>query len=376
MSCRSFARPDAAGSIQRERFPTGRSTTQPHDSVNQTGPLTLDTDRLGPYLAARMTGFEGLRSTEKFSGGQSNPTFRIKAASGEYVLRQKPPGTLLPSAHAVDREYRVLKALVDTEVPVARPYLLCEDEAVIGSMFYVMSYVPGRILWKPTLPGLSRAERATSFDDMIRVLALLHSIDIDAVGLSDFGRAGNYFERQIHRWSRQYRASETESIDAMERLIAELPSSVPPNDSQVCLIHGDYRLDNLIFHPQQAQILAVIDWELSTLGHAMADLAYFCMCLRMHPSEHIAGLGGVDRTALGIPKESAMVTRYCELRGIESIDHWPFYLTFSFFRLAAICQGVLKRSLDGTASNPNAARVGGMARTLAEMAVVVLDETG
>ena len=242
-------------------------------------------------------------------------------------------------------------------------------------MFYVMSYVPGRILWKPSLPGMSPSERTASFDDIIRVLAALHRVDIDAVGLSDFGRPGNYYERQLHRWSRQYQASETESIASMDRLIDELPSRVPPDDGQVSLIHGDYRLDNLIFDAQEPQIIAVIDWELSTLGHAMSDLAYFCMGLRMHPSEHIAGLGGIDRTKLGIPEESAIIARYCELRGLKGINDWPFYLTFSFFRLSAILQGVFKRSLDGTASNPNAARYDGMARTLADMAIATLDES-
>ena len=344
--------------------------------MNAGGSPTLDTSRLGPYLEANVQGFEELLSTEKFAGGQSNPTYRITARSGEYVLRQKPPGELLPSAHAVDREFRVLMALSNTDVPLARPYVLCIDENVIGSMFYVMSYVPGRILWEPTLPTLTEKERGVIFDDIIRVLALLHEIDTDEVGLSDFGRIGNYYERQIHRWSRQYRASETEHIAPIENLINKLPSKMPTNDGQICLIHGDFRLDNLIFHPQESNIRAVIDWELSTLGHAISDLAYFCMCLRMPPTEYIAGLGGLDRRVLGIPEESQMIERYCDLRGIDGIDHWPFYLAFSFFRLSAICQGVLKRALDGNASSPTATRVGNMARPLAEMGVEVLSEKG
>lgn len=336
---------------------------------------TNETRRLCTYLAANICNFGELQSIEKFEGGQSNPTFHLRTDRDDYVLRQKPPGVLLPSAHAVDREYRVIQALKNTDVPVAQPYLLCEDKTIIGSMFYVMSYVPGRILWKPNLPGIPSSERAASFDAILRVLAALHSVDIDGIGLSDFGRPGNYYERQIHRWSQQYQASETEPIASMDRLINELPSRVPPDDGQMCLIHGDYRLDNLIFDTKEPRICAVIDWELSTLGHAMADLAYFCMGLRMHPFEHIAGLRDIDRKKLGIPEEPAIIARYCELRQLETINDWSFYLTFSFFRLSAILQGVFKRSLDGTASNANAARYEGMARTLADRAITILDES-
>ena len=336
----------------------------------------LATERLGPYLEAHIEGFKELCKAEKFPGGQSNPTYRLTAKSGEYVLRQKPPGKLLPSAHAVDREFRILTALSDTDIPLAHPHVLCVDDDVIGTMFYVMSYVPGRILWEPSLPNLTRKDRSAVFDDTVRVLALLHCVDIDKAGLSDFGPAGNYYKRQIHRWSHQYRSSETEYIAPMETLINSLSSKIPTNDEQVCLIHGDYRLDNLIFHSEEPNILAVIDWELSTLGHAISDLAYFCMCLRMPPTGYIAGLGGIDREILGIPEESQIIDRYCALRGIKGIDHWPFYLAFSFFRLSAICQGVLKRALEGNASSRTAVRVGGMTRPLSEMGVEVLNEKG
>lgn len=334
----------------------------------------LDTVKLAAYLETQIAGFQGPLTADKFSGGQSNPTFLLKARSGEYVLRRQPPGTLLKGAHAVDREYRVLEALRNTEVPVALAYHLCQDSKVIGSMFYVMSFEQGRIFWDPSLPELPHEQRAPLYSELIHVLATLHDVDVNAVGLGDYGRSGNYFERQIGMWTKQYRAAETEIIEAMETLITWLPANMPAEDGQLSLVHGDYRLDNLIFHPTEARVLAVLDWELSTLGHPLADLAYFCMCLRLPSIGHIAGLADKNRAQLGIPTEDAIVAQYCALRGIGSIANWPFYLAFSFFRLAAIAQGVLKRALDGNASSDQAVQVGKMAAHLAQMAVVLLEK--
>ncbi|MDZ4730372.1 MAG: phosphotransferase family protein [Xanthomonadales bacterium] len=327
----------------------------------------LDDATLTKYLADRLPGFKGPLQSKKFAGGQSNPTYLLTSPSGQYVLRRKPPGQLLASAHAVDREFRVLKALENSVVPVARPLLLCTDDSVTGSMFYLMDFVAGRILWDPALPDSSQQQRGEIFYEMLRVLAAIHDVDLGAAGLEDFGHPGDYFERQTGRWSKQYRAAETESIAAMEHLMDWLPANMPANDGQISLIHGDYRLDNLIFHPQQTRVLAVLDWELSTLGHPLADLAYFCMCLRLPRTERIKGLAGMNLAELGIPDEQALVDRYCELRGLTGISQWNFYLAFSMFRLAAICQGVMKRALDGNAANDNAVATGRMARPLAEL---------
>jgi aminoglycoside phosphotransferase (APT) family kinase protein len=342
--------------------------------VNETG-HAFDTARLAAYLEAHVPGFRGPLTAEKFAGGQSNPTFRIEAASGRYVLRRKPPGELLKSAHAVDREFRVLEALHGGSVPVAKPFHLCTDDDVIGSWFYLMDHVDGRIFWNPALPELDSAQRGAIYDEMNRVLAALHAVDVDAVGLADYGRPGNYFERQVGRWTKQYRASETEHIDAMERLLEWLPGATPPDDGHVGLIHGDYRLDNLIFASDRPEILAVVDWELSTLGHPFADLAYQCMQLRL-PSDLkvLAGLGGVDRAALGIPSEADYVTAYCERMGLDTIPHWEYYLAFSFFRFSAILQGIQKRALDGNASSALAFDYGALARPLAEMGWAVVEE--
>jgi aminoglycoside phosphotransferase (APT) family kinase protein len=327
----------------------------------------LDDQALTEYLHAILPGFKGPLQSRKFAGGQSNPTYLLTSPGGQFVLRRKPPGELLKSAHAVDREFRVLKALHGSAVPVARPVLLCEDERVIGSMFYLMEFVDGRIFWDPALPELDKPQRGAAFFEMLRVLAAIHDIDLQASGLSDFGSPGNYFERQIGRWSKQYRAAETETIPEMEHLIDWLPNNLPEDDGQVSLIHGDYRLDNFIFHPQEIRILAVLDWELSTLGHPLADLAYFCMCLRLPRDHRMKGLAGMPIAELGIPDEQNLVDRYCELRGLPGISRWNFYLAFSMFRLSAICQGVMKRSLDGNAANANAIATGRMARPLAEL---------
>lgn len=333
----------------------------------------LDTVKLAAYLETWVDGFQGPLTVEKFAGGQSNPTFLLKARSGDYVLRRQPPGVLLKGAHAVDREFRVLDALKDTAVPVAHVYHLCEDREVIGSIFYVMRFVQGRIFWDPALPELPHAQRAPLYSELIRVLAALHDVDVNAVGLGDYGRPGNYFERQISMWTKQYRAAETETIEAMETLIKWLPANMPADDGQISLVHGDYRLDNLIFHPTEARVLAVLDWELSTVGHPLADLAYFCMCLRLPSSAQISGLADKNREQLGIPTEAALVAQYCVLRGVDAIDNWPFYLAFSFFRLVAILQGVLKRALDGNASSDQAVQVGRMAGHLALLAVALIE---
>ena len=327
---------------------------------------TLDTDRLQSYLESHLPGFSGTLSAEKFAGGQSNPTFRLSAGGHAYVLRRKPPGDLLASAHAVDREFRVISALGKTDVPVPHTYLLCEDESIIGSMFYIMEYLDGRVFWDPTLPEIdNKAERAAMYDDMNRVLAALHLVDVDAVGLSDFGRPGNYYARQISRWTKQYRASETERSDAMETLIAWLPENMPEEDGAVSLVHGDYRLDNVMFHASEPRIVAVLDWELSTLGHPLADLAYQVMAWQLPGDAGLRGLLGVDRHALGLPKDSEYIDAYCRRTGRDGIDNWNFYLVFCFFRLAAILQGVKKRALMGNASSAEAEAKGALVEPLA-----------
>ena len=317
---------------------------------------TLDEESLGAYLEQEIPGLTGPVTAEKFAGGQSNPTFKITSADGQpYVLRRKPPGELLKSAHAVDREFRVISALRDTDVPVPNTYVLCEDDAVIGSMFYVMEYKEGRILWDPLLPeARDNAERAAIYDSMNETLAALHNVNVDAVGLSDYGKPGNYFERQLSRWSKQYRASETEHIASMERLMTWLADEMPEDVGTVSLVHGDYRLDNMMFHPTEPRVIALLDWELSTLGHPLADLANQCMAWMLPNEGRIAGLAGVDRASLGIPSNEEYIAKYCERTGRKSIDNWEFYLVFSLFRLAAIIQGIVKRAQIGTASSSDA----------------------
>ena len=326
----------------------------------------LDADVLLPYLEANIEGFSGPLDIEKFAGGQSNPTFKLTAASGVYVLRRQPPGKLLKSAHAVDREFRVISALADSPIPVARAYHLCEDRDVIGSMFYVMEYCDGRIFWDASIPEVGKPERTAIYDEMIDVLANLHGVDVEAAGLADFGKPGSYFQRQFDRWAGQYRASETHRIEAMETLMASLGESIPEDDGRVALVHGDYRLDNLIFDRKEPKAVALLDWELSTLGHPFADVAYFCMQLRMPQNVGtMSGLRGKDLGTLGIPGETEIVQRYCECAGIERIDNFGYYVAFSFFRLAAIVQGVAKRAADGNASSRNAMEVGRYVEPLA-----------
>jgi aminoglycoside phosphotransferase (APT) family kinase protein len=328
---------------------------------------SLDTDRLGAYLAEKIAGFGTLQKAEKFAGGQSNPTFKLTAGANRYVLRRKPPGELLASAHAVDREFHVISALADTDVPVPKAIALCEDETVIGSMFYIMEYLDGRVFWDPALPELDAAGRAAVFDEMNRVLAALHSVDVEAVGLGDYGKPGNYFERQVGRWTKQYRASETETVPAMEALIDWLPANMPADDGQVALVHGDYRLDNLMFHPTEPRIIAVLDWELSTLGHPLADLAYQVMAWQFPRDGGVMGLAGIDRSALGIPTDADFVAQYCARTGRRDIPDWNFYMAFCFFRIAAILQGVKKRALLGNASSADAGSRGDQVGPLAAM---------
>jgi aminoglycoside phosphotransferase (APT) family kinase protein len=327
----------------------------------------FDPVRLESYLRERIDGFAGPLAVEQFKGGQSNPTFRLDAGGKSYVLRRKPPGKLLPSAHAVDREYRVLTALGDSGVPVPRTYCLCEDEAVIGTAFFVMDCVAGRVLWDPSLQALDQAGRQAVYDDMNRVIAALHRVDYRAVGLADFGKPGNYFARQIARWTKQYRASETERIEAMDRLIAWLPENIPDAD-ETAIVHGDYRLDNLIFHSTEPRVVAVLDWELSTLGHPLADFSYHCMSWHVPPGP-FRGMSGLDLAGLGIPAERDYVAAYCRRVGRESIDpdHWDFYLAYNMFRAAGIAQGIMGRVVDGTAASQHALEVGRWARVMSEL---------
>ena len=333
----------------------------------------LDTTKIQGYLEDHVPGFSGKLSAEKFPGGQSNPTFKLSAGDKHYVLRRKPPGELLKSAHAVDREFKVISALHSTDVPVAEAYCLCEDEALIGSMFYVMEYMEGRIFWNPTLPEVSsNADRSAIYEDMNRVLAALHSVDVDSVGLTDFGKPGNYFERQVGRWTKQYRASETGYSQAMETLMEWLPANMPADDGTVRLVHGDYRLDNLMFHPTEPRIIAVLDWELSTLGHPLADLAYQVMAWMLPAEGGISGMADIDRGPLGLPTDEAYIASYCARTGRGEIENWNFYLIFCFFRLAAILQGIKKRAEIGTASSAKASSRGALVEPLAQAGVSLI----
>lgn len=321
---------------------------------------TLDQEAVGAYLRGRLPGFDGGFDVVKFETGQSNPTFMLKTSQGNYVLRRKPPGVLLKSAHAVDREFRVQQALAGTEVPVAKMHVLCEDDDVIGSAFYVMDHVPGRNITDPRMQDLDPETRTGVIDEMNRVLSELHQVDIEAVGLSDYGPPGNYFERQLARWTKQYRASETETIPEMNELIQALETAMPEDDGQRGLVHGDYRIDNMIFASDSPMCKAVLDWELSTIGHPYADLAGVIMQWQMPPGAEGRGLAGVERAALGLPSDQTFIDSYCQRRGLHGIDDFGFYLSFSFFRMGGILQGVLKRALDGNASNPErAVKLGG-----------------
>ena len=335
----------------------------------------FDAAALERYLAAHLPGFAGPMSVLQFKGGQSNPTYKLVTPQRSFVMRSKPgpAARLLPSAHAIEREFRVTRALGASGVPVAKMHLLCDDEAVIGRAFYVMEFVDGRVLWDQSLPGMTNAERAAIYDEMNRVIALLHAVDIDAAGLADYGKPGNYFERQIGRWSKQYVASVTEPIGAMDSLMQWLPAHIPPgarDAAQTAIVHGDFRLDNLIFHESEPRVLAVLDWELSTLGHPLGDFSYHCMAWHI-PHTMGRGIGGLDIAALGIPSERDYLRRYCERSGRADIDavmaDWNFYLAYNLFRIAAILQGIAKRALDGTAASAQAAQAGAGARQLATL---------
>jgi aminoglycoside phosphotransferase (APT) family kinase protein len=343
-------------------------TQMPADTLPVAPRNAIDGERLAAWLAPNVAPLDGPLEIAQFKGGQSNPTYLLAAGRQRYVLRRKPPGKLLPSAHAVDREFRVIRALAATDVPVAKALALCEDDAVIGTAFYVMEYVSGRVLWDPQLPDLAPAERALVHDEINRVIAALHRVDYVAAGLGDYGRPGEYIARQVARWSKQYQASETEKIDAMDRLIDWLPQNIPAGD-ETRIVHGDYRIDNVIFHPTEPRILAVLDWELSTLGHPLADFGYHCMVWRIPPGT-FRGLGGLDLAALGIPSERDYVAAYCRRTGRDGIEprDWEYYMAYNMFRIAAIAQGVMARALQGNASSAQALETGRAARPLAELA--------
>lgn len=324
------------------------------------GVLQIDSPRppfdivaLEAYLSQHVAGFHGSLSLSRFKGGQSNPTYLLTTPGRSYVMRTKPApaSQLLPSAHAIEREFRLQSALSGSSVPVAAMHCLCEDEAVIGRAFYVMDFIEGRIFWDQSLPGMTPDERYAIYVEMNRVIAELHKLDVDALGLSDYGKAGNFFSRQIDRWTRQYRATETHRIEAMEQLIAWLPEHIPAEpDPLVSLVHGDYRIDNVIFHPTEQRILAVIDWELSTLGHPQADFAYHLMSWHM-PQGALRGIEGLDLRSLGIPEKAAYIDLYQQRVGHAVAGDWNFYLAYNVFRLAAIVQGIAKRASEGIASN-------------------------
>lgn len=327
----------------------------------------FDIGALESWCKGHIDRFAGPLTVSQFKGGQSNPTFKLVTPGRAYVMRAKPgpAAKLLPSAHAIDREYRVMAALARAGIPVPDVLALNEDESTIGRAFFIMEMVEGRVLWNPALPGFSVAERGAIFDQMNRVIAALHSVDPSAIGLSDYGKPGNFFERQIGRWTKQYRASETETIEAMDRLIEWLPAHIPPGD-ETAIVHGDYRLDNLIFHPSEPRILAILDWELSTLGHPLADFAYHCMTWVV-PPDAFRGLAGVDLDALGIPSRSAYIDLYCQRTGRQGIPNFDYYIAYNLFRMAGILQGIMKRVVDGTASSEQALAMGRAARPLAEL---------
>ena len=353
------------------------------DAYSGTKPVTeqhaFDVGVLRDYLRERLEGFGGSLQVEQFKGGQSNPTFKLITPQCAYVMRTKPgpAAKLLASAHAIEREYKVMHALAESSVPVPRMHLLCEDEAVIGRAFFVMEFVQGRVLWDQSLQDSDKATRSAIYDEMNRVIAALHCVDFASIGLADYGKPGNYFERQIARWSKQYTASITEPIEAMDRLMAWLPQNIPPSardPSQVAIVHGDYRLDNMVFHSSQARIAAVLDWELSTIGHPLADFSYHCMSWHIEPGT-FRGIGGLDYAALGIPTEREYVQRYCERTGriapggaIDAVlADWNFYMAYNLFRMAGILQGIARRVVDGTAASTQARVSAAGARPLAEM---------
>ncbi|HTD04919.1 phosphotransferase family protein [Undibacterium sp.] len=332
----------------------------------------FDVGTLADYMRQHVEGFDAKSAdsliVEQFKGGQSNPTFKLSAGKQRYVMRAKPGpvAKLLPSAHAIEREFKVMNALNKAGFPAARQYAICTDEDVIGRAFYIMEFVDGRVLWDQSLPGMTPVQRAEIYDEMNRVIAQLHTVDYAAIGLADYGKPGNYFARQIDRWTKQYKASETEKIEAMDNLIAWLPNNIPAGDD-TSIVHGDYRLDNMMFHPTEPRILAILDWELSTLGHPLADFSYHCMSWHIAPGQ-FRGIAGLDYKALGIPSEQEYIAKYCERTG-KTIrrEDFSFYLAYNMFRMAGILQGIMKRYVDGTASSAQAKKSGEAARPMAEM---------
>ncbi len=331
------------------------------------GGQSFDTEKLSAYLAAQLPEFEGPLSVRQFKGGQSNPTFLLETPPRKYVLRKKPPGELLPSAHMIEREYRVMAALKDTVVPVANARLLCEDSSIVGTPFYVMDHIDGRIFRNPAVPELEATERTAVYNAMVDAMAALHSVDWKTVGLEGFGKPSDYLARQIKLWTRQYDAAKTHDIPAMDKLITWLPDNIPANEITT-IAHGDFRLENLMFAQGEAKVLAVLDWELATLGHPYADLAYNCMIWHL-PADtpNVPGLAGLDLAALGIPSEEDYVARYCSSAGLDHIPDYHFYLAFSFFRFASIAQGIYARFKGGNAAAPNAEEVGLLATPLADL---------
>lgn len=343
-------------------------TDDPHENFKGVKPVEerhrLDEAALARWLGANVEGFAGPLTLNQFKGGQSNPTYQLVTPSKKYVLRKKPGGKLLPSAHAVDREYRVISALYPTGFPVARPYALCQDESIVGAMFYVMDMVEGRILWDGALPGCDPAERRAIYENKITTLAKLHTTDYAAIGLGDYGKPGNYFARQIDRWSKQYRLSETETVSEMDRLIEWLPATIPPGE-RTSIVHGDYRLDNLVLHTSEPRVAAVLDWELSTLGDPMADFTYYLMSWVL-PRDNRASLGGLDLAPLGIPTLEQVVSLYCAQTGRASIPALDWYFAYNAFRLACILQGIAGRVRDGTAASAHALEMIKRIRPLAQ----------
>ena len=345
-------------SQRQEQFSGTREVREQH---------RFDAGLLAEYMQSHVEGFHGPLTIKQFKGGQSNPTYLLEAASGRYVLRRKPPGKLLKSAHAVDREFRVISALYAADFPVPRPCLLCEDEEIVGTMFYIMEFVDGRIFWELDLPESDPDERRAIYDSMNETIAKLHSFDYEKIGLGDYGKPGNYFARQISRWSDQYRASEIDRIEAMDRLMVWLPANIPDDDSS-SIVHGDYRLDNMVMHKTEPRVIAVLDWELSTIGHPLGDFTYHLMAWQT-PEIGIGstGLVGKDLKSLGIPSEDEYVARYCERTGRSGIPNRDFFSAYNFFRIAAILQGIAGRVRDGTAASAHAARAGKAVAPLAEL---------
>lgn len=336
----------------------------------------FDVSALEVWMSTQVAGFAGPITVEMFKGGQSNPTYKLVTPGRSYVMRSKPGpvAKLLPSAHAIEREFKVMQGLAGTDVPVPHMYALCEDESIIGRAFYIMEFKAGRVLWDQSLPGMTPQQRGAIYDEMNRVMAALHTVDVTRLGLADYGKPGNYFERQIGRWSKQYVASVTQPIDEMDKLMAWLPMNMPASakdDSKVSIVHGDYRMDNLMFAADAPQVVAVLDWELSTLGHPLADFSYHCMAWHI-PASLGRGIGGLDIAALGIPSEAEYMRRYCERTGLATPQQlqadWNFYLAYNMFRIAAILQGIAKRVEAGTASSAQAKAAGDTARPMAQLA--------